>query len=255
MTVLPDRPSPYGPRQPIIGISTYFRQAQWGKWSGEAVLLSRDYTDVVIRAGAIPVLLPPVERSGAAADVVAALDGLVLSGGGDIHPAYLGGEELHAEAAPINRDRDDWEVGLFRAALDRDLPVLGICRGIQIMAVALGGTLHQHLPDVLGHDDHRPEPGSYASTAVRTQPGSRLAAVIGPDAKVACHHHQAVRGLDGTDLVPTAWSGDGAIEALEHADHDFVLGVQWHPEKRGEVALFAALTAAASRQLGAERRS
>lgn len=229
----------------MIGVSTYYRDLQPDQSSGAAVSLSRDYTDVLTRAGAIPVLLPPVDRPGAAAHAIGRLDGLVLSGGGDIHPAYLGGEGLHPEARPIHRDRDDWEVDLVRAALDRGLPVLGICRGIQIMAVAFGGRMHQHLPDVIGHDAHRPGPGAYADTSVRTRPGSRVAELLGAEATVACHHHQAVRDLSGSGFVATAWSDDGVIEAMEHPDHDFVVGVQWHPEKRGEVALFAALADAA----------
>ncbi len=234
--------------QPVIGISAYSQQARWGSWDLPAVLLPRRYTDMVAAAGGLPVLLPPLP---AVAGVLSRLDGLVLSGGGDIDPAHYGAARDDA-SGPANPERDAAELGLWRHALASGLPVLGICRGLQVINVAQGGTLHQHVPDLVGHDGHSPDPGSYGSHKVSVAPTSRLAGVVGrTETAVPTHHHQAIDRL-GAGLVATAWTDDGVIEAIEFsADEDpagagrFMLAVQWHPEAGDDPSLFDALVRAA----------
>ena len=234
--------------QPVIGISAYSQQARWGSWDLPAVLLPRRYTDMVAAAGGLPVLLPPLP---ALAGVLGRLDGLVLSGGGDIDPAHYGAGRDDA-SGPANPERDAAELELWRRALASGLPVLGICRGLQVINVAQGGTLHQHLPDLVGHDGHSPDPGSYGSHKVSVAPTSRLAGVLGrTDTAVPTHHHQAIDQL-GAGLVATAWTDDGVTEAIEFSAHEdpagagrFMLAVQWHPEAGDDLSLFDALVRAA----------
>jgi putative glutamine amidotransferase len=237
-----------GTGAPLIGISAYCEQARWGVWEAQAMVLPRRYADRVSAAGGIPVLLPPVPDI---ADALARLDGLVLSGGGDIDPA-----RYRAEPAPqltsVREERDTAEFALFAEAMSRQLPVLGICRGLQIINVARGGSLHQHLPDVVGHNGHAPVPGSFGTHPVRVAPGSRLAGILGHeeiDAPISAptHHHQAVDRL-GDGLVPTAWAEDDTIEAVEldaGGDGPFMVAVQWHPEAGDDLSLFRALVSAA----------
>jgi putative glutamine amidotransferase len=233
---------------PVIGISAYSQQARWGSWDLPAVLLPRRYTDMVATAGGLPVLLPPLAG---VASVLARLDGLVLSGGGDIDPAVYGAGRDPA-SGPANPERDNAEVALARQALDVDLPVLGICRGLQVINVERGGTLHQHLPDLIGHDGHSPDPGGYGSHKVSVAPASRLATALGrTEAAVPTHHHQAIDAL-GAGIVATAWTDDGVIEAIEFGsgedpagDSRFLVAVQWHPEADDDPSLFVALVAAA----------
>jgi putative glutamine amidotransferase len=261
---------PTGGSRPVVGISTYSEQAQWGSWDAKALLLPYGYADSVAAAGGIPVLLPPfpgVEHA------VARLDAVVLAGGGDIDPAHFGAQ-AHPETGWIRADRDAAEFALVSAALDRGLPLLGICRGLQVLNVVLGGTLHQHLPDLVGHDEHSPAPGVHGSHQVTVAPGSQLAAILDgpmPDDPVPSdpvpndsvqpgtfhvptHHHQSIERL-GHGLTATAWAQDGVIEAAELTGvagngsrnaHGFVLGVQWHPEAGYDPRLFHALVAAAS---------
>jgi putative glutamine amidotransferase len=233
--------------QPVIGISSYQQTARWSQWDDEAVLLPRRYTDMVVRAGGLPVLLPPIDGI---ADVLPRLDGLVLSGGGDIDPARYGAARIPA-TGPAGPARDAAELELCRRALDSGLPVLGICRGLQVINVTLGGTLHQHLPDVVGSDLHSPQAHGYGSHKVSVAAQTQLAAVLGrSEAAVPTHHHQAIDRL-GAGLVPTAWTDDGVIEAIEFgqaagdgASAPFMLGVQWHPEAGDDLSLFTALIAA-----------
>jgi gamma-glutamyl-gamma-aminobutyrate hydrolase PuuD len=189
-------------------------------------------------------LLPPTPTDPGVLDVC---DGLLLIGGADLEPGFYGALPHPAtDGTPPARDRHERQ--LFEAAMTRDLPVLGVCRGAQLMAAALGGTLHQHLPDLLGHDGHRPEPGVFGTTTVRTLPGSVTAHVLGAEVKVPCYHHQ---GLDAipSPLVATAWADDGLVEAVELAGADWVLGVQWHPEENPEdLRLFEALVTAARKR-------
>jgi putative glutamine amidotransferase len=228
---------------PLIGISAYCEQARWGVWDSQAMVLPRRYADRVSAAGGIPVLLPPVPD---VAEALSQLDGLMLSGGGDIDPARYGAAPA-PETGSVREERDAAEFALLAAALSLRLPVLGVCRGMQVINVARGGSLHQHLPAVVGHDGHAPVPGAFGSHAVRATPGGRLAGILGRDrADVPTHHHQAVDRL-GQGLTAVAWTEDGTIEGfeLDPAESPFVLGVQWHPEAGDDPSLFLALVAAA----------
>jgi len=228
--------------RPVIGISAYSQQARWGSWDLPAVLLPRRYADMVAAGGGQPVLLPPTPGIGG---VLARLDGLVLSGGGDIDPARYGAtRDPQTDAA--NPARDDAEIELTRQALATGLPLLGICRGLQVVNVALGGTLHQHLLALVGHDGHSPEARGYGSHKVSVAAGSQLAGILGrTEAAVPTHHHQAVGRL-GDGLVPTAWTDDGTVEAVELAEPEsFMIAVQWHPEAGDDLSLFTALATAA----------
>jgi gamma-glutamyl-gamma-aminobutyrate hydrolase PuuD len=190
------------------------------------VLLPRTYPDVVLSAGGVPVLLPPVEAAAAAVD---RLDAVVLSGGPDVAPARYGATPHPLTGRP-RLDRDAAETAVLHRALERGIPVLGVCRGAQLMNVALGGTLVQHVPDAVGHTGHNPSPGVFGPVDVTLAAGSRVGAAVGPAVSVQCHHHQAIdRVADG--LVVTGRAADGTVEAVELAGHPFVVGVQWHPEQ------------------------
>jgi putative glutamine amidotransferase len=233
---------------PVIGISAYAQQARWGSWDLPAILLPRRYCDMVAAAGGLPVLLPPMDG---VAGVLPRIDGLVLSGGGDVDPARYGAARDEA-SGPANQARDEAELELCRRAVAAGLPLLGVCRGLQVVNVAFGGTLHQHLPDLVGHDGHSPEVSGYGTHKVSVAPGSRLSAVLGQtEAAVPTHHHQAIDRL-GTGLVATAWTDDGVIEAAEFQQSSegwptapFMLAVQWHPEAGDDPSLFTSLIAAA----------
>ncbi len=229
--------------RPVIGISAYSERARWGVWDLPASLLPQNYVDQVAAAGGAPVLLPPVSGIEAA---VASLDGLIISGGPDVEPASYG-EQAGPRTTIVRPARDAAEAALFRAAIDAGVHVLGVCRGLQVMNVALGGTLIQHLPDVVGHDGHSPTPGTMGEHKVTVgQVPSRLAEILGTGPIVVpTHHHQGIGRLaDG--LTATAWAEDGTIEAVE-MDAPFALGVQWHPEAGDDPALFDALIEAATR--------
>lgn len=227
--------------RPIIGISTYREQARWGVWDQAADLLPVGYAQSIERAGGVPVLLPPSDPEGAAA-VVARLDGLVVAGGADVDPSRYEAA-AHPRTTSWREDRDSWELALLTAAPD-SLPVLGICRGMQIMAVHAGGTLDQHLPELVGDETHSPHPGTFGVVDVDVLPGTLLAAAIGAKGEVRCHHHQAVREHPG--FVPSARASDGTLEGMEDPSHRFRLAVQWHPETRDDAGLFGALVAVAS---------
>ncbi|MGI8899426.1 MAG: gamma-glutamyl-gamma-aminobutyrate hydrolase family protein, partial [Nocardioides sp.] len=216
-------------------------QARWGVWDVRADLLPSQYADAVERAGAVPVLLPPQDPVAATA-VVARLDGLVISGGADVEPTRYGAEP-HPRTARWREDRDAWELALLDAADARLLPVLGICRGMQVMAVHRGGSLDQHTPDLVGHEDHSPGGDAYGDIDVSTRGGSQLARLLGERHKVGCHHHQSVREHPG--YVPAAFAADGTLEAMEAIGDRFELAVQWHPETRADAGLFRGLVEAA----------
>jgi putative glutamine amidotransferase len=240
---------------PLVGVTTYVADVAWSSWERRAAVLPESYFELVAAAGGRPLLLPPPSRApggpeAGAGEVVAALDGLVLTGGGDVDPAAYG-EEPDTEVGGVDVNRDASERALLAAALEVDLPVLAICRGCQVLNVYLGGTLHQHLPDVVGNVDHRHAPLVFSDVEVETVPRTTTATVFGPTTTVRCSHHQAIREL-GRDLVVTARAGDGVVEAVELPSARFVLAVQWHPEEAMDQRPFDALLSAA-RDYMAER--
>jgi putative glutamine amidotransferase len=232
--------------RPVIGLCASLERATWGLWTTPAHLLPREYADAVQRAGGIAVILPPDPR---AADhpeeLLDLLDGLILAGGADVDPAAYG-QEPHPATVNTNPERDDFEIALAQAAIARDLPFLGICRGMQVLNVARGGTLLQHLPDSHGHEDHRRSPGSFDDSdhQVRLQAGSLAARAAGEEShRTLSHHHQGVDRI-GDGLVVTGHSElDDLPEAVELPGRRFVLGVQWHPEVDATSRLIASLVA------------
>jgi putative glutamine amidotransferase len=226
---------------PLVGISAYSEMASWGVWQLSATVLPGNYSEQVVAAGGTPVLLPPLAG---VEDAVARLDALIISGGPDVEPGQYGAEADPATTI-VRPDRDTAEIAMFRAALAAGVPVLGICRGMQLMNVALGGTLIQHLPDLVGHDGHSPTPGAMATHEVTVGVSGRLPELLGPGPhSVPTHHHQGVDAL-GTGLTATAWAADGLVEAIE-LEGIFALGVQWHPEAGDDLRLFRALVAEAA---------
>lgn len=229
------------PASPLVGLTTYREQASWGVWSEPADLLPASYADGVQRAGGVPVLLPPMDPDMAPA-ALDAVHGLLIAGGPDVDPAQYGAERDPATGPP-RPGRDAWELALVHEALTRDLPVLAVCRGMQVLNVALGGDLRQHLPDELGTDVHCPTAGVHGRHAVLLSAGSTLHSVLGDRAEVATYHHQGVGRL-GTGLVATGWTDDGVVEGIELSGQRWMLGVQWHPEAFAGEPLFAAFVAA-----------
>lgn len=227
--------------RPLIGITTYREHADWGTWDDPAVLSPVTYPDAVALAGGEPVLLP---TGAASAAVVGRLDGLVLAGGSDVDPARYGQQPAPHTGAP-RRDRDETEATLLRAALDAGLPVLAVCRGLQLLNVVLGGDLVQHLPDVPGTGTHDPGRGAFADHEVTTVPGTVLAALLGSRVGAHCHHHQAVGRL-APGLRVAATAEDGTVEGVQRDGAAFCVGVQWHPEAGPDGRLFAALVRAAT---------
>jgi putative glutamine amidotransferase len=226
-------------------MTTYLERAQTGIWDVRASFLPHIYFEGVTRAGGIAVLLPPQPVDDAIADrVLDGLDGLVITGGKDVDPARYG-QAAHPTTDEPRTHRDAWEFALLARALRRGLPVLGICRGAQVLNVALGGTLHQHLPDVVGHSRHQAGNAVFSTSTVRTVPTTRLAALIGESSDAQCYHHQAIDQL-GEGLIVSAQDTDGVIEAVEIPGDTFVLAVQWHPEERlDDLRLFAGVVDAA----------
>jgi putative glutamine amidotransferase len=228
---------------PVIGLTTYREQAAWGVWHQRADLLPTQYAAAVEATGGVPLLLPPTDVVGAADAIVGRLDGLVISGGADVDPERYG-EAPHARTAAWRPDRDAWEVALLDAADAVGLPVLGVCRGMQVMAVRAGGALVQHVPDLVEHEQHSPGGDAFGAVEVTTTAGSRVAGLVGDRLSVNCHHHQSVRSHPGFAAV--AHAPDGTLEAMEATGERFCVGVQWHPETAADVGLLAGLVRAAA---------
>ena len=224
--------------RPLIGITAYAEpEVRWGVWQLPAALIPLAYIRAIEGAGGRPLLVPPSEEG--IEETLDALDGLLFSGGSDIDPA-LYGQEAHAETNGVRPDRDHGELALLSAALERDLPVLAVCRGSQVLNVARGGDLVQHLPDVVGDEKHKHTAGVFADHEIDVQAGSKVAGLLGERAPVKSHHHQGFGRL-GDGLVGSAWAEDGTLEALEDPSRRFAVGVLWHPEEGEDAALFGAL--------------
>lgn len=232
---------------PLIGLTTYLEQAQTGVWDVQAAFLPKVYFEAVNLAGGIAVLLPPQPIGDGIADrVLEGLDGLIITGGKDVDPARYG-QEPHPTTDEPRRDRDAWEDALLTAAIENEVPFLGICRGLQVLNVSLGGTLHQHLPDVVGSERYNLGGGIFAVNEVQVTEGSELADLLGHDGAVSVksYHHQAVDAL-APGLVVTARSDDGTVQAVELEGSHFGVAVQWHPEETpNDLRLFAGLVDAA----------
>lgn len=240
-----------GCSRPLIGLTTYVEKATHGPWDEVSALLPMSYVSAVIRSGGTPVLLPPSPAD--PGDVLSVLSGLVVTGGPDVDPARYGAAPHEATDRP-RPERDQWESDLCVAAIELDLPLLAICRGLQVLNVALGGTLHQHIPEVIGTDAHRLVRGQMSPNAVRVVPGSILSRVFGTETEGLCHHHQAIDRL-GNGLKAVASAGDGTVEGAELPGKAFVVGVQWHPEDNpDDDRIFKALIEA-SMEFEQERRS
>jgi putative glutamine amidotransferase len=235
--------------RPLIGICAARERAAWSFWDQDAALVAGTYLGAVRHGGGLPVGLAPEALS--AADVeslVSRVDGLLLIGGADLDPACYGAERSPRTEATY-RERDEFELALVRATFDRDLPVLGICRGMQILNVATGGNLHQHLADA-GFGEHRPAPGSLGADThheVEIEPGSLLARAAGTEREtVNSHHHQGVDAIGEGGRVVARSQPDGVLEAIEWPQLRHALGVQWHPEALELDRTVAALVTAAA---------
>jgi len=227
--------------RPVVGITTYLTPASWGAWNLDAALVPADYVRGVVRAGGAPVLVPPGADIDATLEVVS---GIVFTGGSDLDPS-LYGADAHPETNGIVRERDDFELSLMRAALERDMPMLAICRGSQVLNVALGGDLEQHVPDRVHADTHKQVNGVFTEHDVSVLDGTRLASLLGDRHDVKSHHHQGFGSL-GAGLRESARAPDGTVEALEDPSRRFTVGVLWHPEAGEDLALFEALVAEAA---------
>ncbi|MEU0440770.1 gamma-glutamyl-gamma-aminobutyrate hydrolase family protein [Streptomyces sp. NPDC006186] len=224
--------------RPLIGVTTYLEpEARWGAWEMPAALLPAQYPRLVQRAGGLASMLPP-DEPGHAAATVARLDGLVLAGGGDVDPARYGAERHPRTGTPVP-ERDAWELALAEAALEAGVPLLGVCRGMQVLNVALGGTLTQHI------DGHVGTPGVFGSHPVKPVPGTMYAALVPEETPVPTYHHQCVERL-GAGVIASAHAEDGTVEAVEVPDaRAWTLAVQWHPEMGEDDRVMRALVEAA----------
>ena len=230
--------------RPLIGITSYAEPGvRWGVWELPAALIPLAYVEAVERAGGRALLVPPSLEG--IDETLGALDGILFSGGSDLDPA-LYGADAHPETKGIRLERDRAELALLEAALARDMPVLAVCRGSQVLNVAHGGNLVQHLPEVVGDEKHKHTPGVFADHDVDLKEGTRLQRLLGDRAPVKSHHHQGY-GAIGKGLVESAWAEDGTVEALEDPSRRFALGVLWHPEAGEDAALFEALVEEAAR--------
>jgi gamma-glutamyl-gamma-aminobutyrate hydrolase PuuD len=227
--------------RPIVGVTSYVEQARFGAWDVPAALIPFSYVAAIERAGGRALVVPPSEDG--VEETLDALDGLLLSGGSDLDPSFYGADP-HPETRQVRPERDRAELALLKAALARDLPVLAVCRGSQVLNVARGGNIVQHLPETLGNEAHRETPGVFSDHAVEVDPESRLGAIVGSSVDVKSHHHQGYGDL-GEGLRAVARAEDGTIEAVEDPERRFAVGVLWHPEAGEDAALFEALVAEA----------
>jgi putative glutamine amidotransferase len=235
--------------RPVIGITTYAEQARWGQWDLPAALIPLAYVRAIEAAGGRPLLVPPSEEG--VEETLDAVDGMLFSGGGDLDPSLYGAEP-HPATAGVRTERDRAELALLEAALARDMPVLAVCRGSQVLNVARGGDLVQHLPEVVGDEKHKERLGFFSEHEVEVSSGSRLGGLVGARGAIKSSHHQGF-GRIGEKLVATAWADDGTIEAIEDPSRRFALGVLWHPEEGEDAALFHGLVDEA-RKYRSERR-
>jgi putative glutamine amidotransferase len=236
--------------RPLIGITTYVVPAKWSYWDLEAALVPAAYVHAVEAAGGRPLLVPPSVEG--IEETLDGLDGLVFSGGSDLGPAHYG-QEPHEQTSGVVPHRDEAELGLLREALQRDMPVLAICRGSQVLNVARGGDLVQHLPEVVGHEAHKHDPpGAFADHDVEFVEGTRVQSLLGDRAPVKSHHHQGFGRL-GAGLREAGHAEDGTVEAVEDPSQRFAVGVLWHPEAGEDFALFQGLVDEA-RRYAEERR-
>ena len=240
-------------RRPLIGMTSYAQQVQYGNNDLMAGMLPMTYVRAVHAVGGRAVLITPDEPG---TDVIESLDGIVFSGGNDVDPSYWGAERH--PATEVDKERDDSEIMLMRAALAADLPTLGVCRGMQVMAVVAGGSLHQHLPDLIQHERHRAAAGTdplaadasaYGRHDIVTEPGSYAHELLGARNTVNSFHHQAVD--DPGTFTPVGWCPDDrVIEIIEDQSYAYALGVQWHPERTNDLRVFSALVEAAAKRSG-----
>jgi putative glutamine amidotransferase len=235
--------------RPIVGITSYEEEVAWGAWVEPSAVVPLAYVRSVERAGGRPLVVPPSQEG--IEETLGVLDGLVFSGGSDVHPELYDADP-HPETKDVREERDRAELVLLSAALERDMPLLAVCRGSQVLNVSRGGNLVQHLPDVLGHERHRHKPGEFSDHEVRLDPETRVGGLLGERTAVKSHHHQGF-GRIGSGLQEVGWADDGTIEALEDPSKRFAVGVLWHPEEGEDIALFEALVEQA-RSYRQERR-
>ncbi|MEP6856342.1 MAG: gamma-glutamyl-gamma-aminobutyrate hydrolase family protein [Pedococcus sp.] len=229
----------------MVGLTCYVEPVTRGPWHDQpSATVPHAYVHKLEQAGALVLVVPPRPDADPAAahEVLARLDALVIAGGADVDPVHYA-QDRHPRAQDSRADRDAMELALARAAAESGLPLLGICRGMQVMAVASGGVLEQHVPDRVGHDEHSPSDGVYGVHPVTTVPGTLLGRLLGTETEVPSYHHQSV--LTHPGYVASAWAVDGTLEAMEDPDLPFRMAVQWHPEMGEDPRLFEAVVSAA----------
>lgn len=230
--------------RPLIGITSYAEpEARWGAWTLPAALIPLSYVESVERAGGRALIVPPSEDG--IEETLDALDGILFSGGSDLDPDSYGAD-AHPATNDVRPERDRAELALLEGALARDMPVLAVCRGSQLLNVARGGDLVQHLPEVVGDQKHKVTPGVFAEHDVEIDAESKLGSLIGLSASVQSHHHQGF-GTIGSGLESVARAEDGTVEAVEDPGRRFAVGVLWHPEEDEDKRLFEQLVAEAKR--------